>query len=182
MDLQQGGNPVFPRRCGFSFGEAGLKSQPLSSEVLLVLVGTQPGCGFVCNHRASPQRMHWVFCFLLWAGAGLGVLCASEGAGGAVPGLDGDGNGVPALGQSRYNQQSLGEFAGTMPRGLNLCGSASWLVCPGFELDVWEGKAQTGHAASACGSAPLHPCPLATAARRARMGLGSAKPAGLRKD
>lgn len=110
VDLQQGGSPVFPRRCGFCLGEAGLKSQPLSSEVLLVLVGTQPGCGFVCNHRASPQRMHWVFCFLLWAGAGLGVLCASEGAGEAVPGLDGDGNGVPALGQGRYNQQSLGNL------------------------------------------------------------------------
>lgn len=150
----------------------GWKLQPLSSEVPLALVGTQPSCGFVCNHRASPQRMHWVFCFPLWAGAGLGVLCASEGAGGAVPGLDGDGRGVPAPGQGWYKQQSPGEFAGVMPRGLNLCNSACWLVCPGFELDVWEGKAQGGLAASACGSAPLRPCPLATAALRARMGLG----------
>lgn len=54
-----------------------------------------------------------------------------------------------------------------------ICGSsASCLLCPGFELDVWEGKAQGGPAASACGSAPLRPCPLAMAARKARMGLG----------
>lgn len=33
------------------------------------------------------------------------------------------------------------------------------LALPGSDLDVWEGKAQGGLPASACGSAPLCPCP-----------------------
>lgn len=43
--------------------------------------------------------------------------------------------------------------------GLNVCSSASCLLWPGCELDVWEGKAQGGLTASSCGSAPLRPCP-----------------------